>query len=446
MGDKIIKKPIVVVGAGLTGLVVAHELIKKGLSVIVIEKENQVGGLGRTLNYNGMKFDIGPHRFYSNNEEIVDYIYQILGSNLKEIKRSSLIYCQGRYFNWPLSFIDIFNLRFKTLFLILRDFVFNIKIVSIEPEVNYASYIKDRYGKTIYNIFFKNLSDKFLSCSADKIHWIWAKAGIEKAVIDERIYSRNLKDVALMLFRSKKFTKNYFYPINGVGMFADTLMSLIKDKGGVIKTSEEVIDIEIKDKQLTKVILKNEAILPSQVIWTAPLTILARILNYKELKLIYHPLQVFFLLFEEQDLLKKFQWCYYSDKNISFHRLSIPSCFSSNLAMPGKASIIIERSYDKSDEYSLSPLELKEKILNDLKEIRVVNKTAQIQDILIKRIDNAYPVYTLDFVEKKDDFLDYLKVFKNIKLAGRQGLFWYNNMDECIENALEVAEGINPLI
>ncbi len=442
MKDGIIKSPILVVGAGITGLVIAYELVKKDLPVIVLEKEDEIGGLAKTVNFNGNNFDIGPHRFYSSNEKIIDYIRQILDGSLKKIKRHSLIYCQGRYFNWPLSFIDIFNLHLKTLLSITGDFISNIRAASAVPKTNYEDYIKTGYGKTMYEIFFKNLSDKFLSYPANKIHWTWAKTGIEKAVIDEKIYSRNLEDIAWMLFKLKKYASNYFYPVNGIGMFTDTLASLIIKEGGVIKTGEEIIDIDFDDGEPAKVALKSGVIVPSQIIWTAPITNLAKVINCEEPRLVYHTLQLFFFSFKERDLLKKFQWCYYSDKDVSFHRVSMPSCFSRELAISGTSSVVIERSYDEDENHNNNSLELKDKMLYDLKKARVIKKTAQPQDILIKKIDNAYPVYNLGFMEEKDKFFNYLKKFENIKLVGRQGLFWYNSMDECIENALKVAEEV----
>ena len=61
-------KKIIIIGAGITGLVTAYELLKQGHKVVIAEKEADVGGLARSFKYNNMVFDIGPHRFFSNKE------------------------------------------------------------------------------------------------------------------------------------------------------------------------------------------------------------------------------------------------------------------------------------------------------------------------------------------------------------------------------------------
>ena len=118
------KQNILIVGAGITGLVCALELLKKGYNVTVIEKENKVGGLARSFNYENMIFDIGPHRFFSNKASINDYILKIFNNDYIVIQRKSAVLFENKYFSWPLNILSVFKMSFKNIVNILKDILF----------------------------------------------------------------------------------------------------------------------------------------------------------------------------------------------------------------------------------------------------------------------------------------------------------------------------------
>lgn len=440
------KKTIAVVGAGISGLVIAYELLKRGADVVLLEKDNRVGGLAKTFEYRGNKFDIGPHRFYSGKKSIIDYIHRIMKRELMKIERESLIFCKGKYFNWPLTFRDVFNLNLKMLSLIGYDFFSKMLDNEVRNPANFEDYIIQNYGQTIYEMFFKSLTSKFLSYPPEKIHPRWAEVGIQKAIIEEEIYSRNLKDLLRMLLRGVKTSTSFFYPPEGIGKFTETLCSLIRENRGVIETDVKIKALVVEDGIIKNIITQQGSIIPSLVIWTAPLTDLAQLLGYRDLNLIYRDLLLFGCLFKRKDLLKRFQWCYYSDEEILFHRISIPYYFSSQMSSGDKIFLVAEVSCKKEDFSWRHPGELIERVLIDLKKVSLIPEHSLPLDVIIKKVENAYPVYKLDFLQRKKEILDYLRKFKNLKLGGRQGLFWYNNMDECISQALKIAEEVSFLI
>ena len=114
MSDK--TKPIVVIGAGITGCVVAYKLASAGKKVILIEKGNEVGGLARTFRYGDFIFDIGPHRFYIGNKEIFSFICEILKEDYRIIQRNTSVFFLGKYHAWPLNPWILFNLPISILF------------------------------------------------------------------------------------------------------------------------------------------------------------------------------------------------------------------------------------------------------------------------------------------------------------------------------------------
>ena len=105
--------PVVIVGAGIAGLTLAHNLANAGKKVVVIEMEKDVGGLARSFRYDGFTFDIGPHRFHTDDQEVLQFIKKVLEPNLLTIRRKSGVYMFGKYFEWPLASSSIFRLSMR---------------------------------------------------------------------------------------------------------------------------------------------------------------------------------------------------------------------------------------------------------------------------------------------------------------------------------------------
>ena len=73
-------------GAGPAGLSAAYELTRHGTPVTVIEKDRQVGGIARTLEFMGCRFDVGPHRFFSKSPEIEALWTEVLGEQIRPVR------------------------------------------------------------------------------------------------------------------------------------------------------------------------------------------------------------------------------------------------------------------------------------------------------------------------------------------------------------------------
>ena len=106
-------KNVVVVGAGSAGLGVAYELSKNGIRCEVFDKNKEVGGLARSFEFRGHVFDIGPHRFFTKNDEVLSFWKNILGDDFLKVKRLTRIYYKNKFFYYPIQFFDAFkNLGF----------------------------------------------------------------------------------------------------------------------------------------------------------------------------------------------------------------------------------------------------------------------------------------------------------------------------------------------
>ena len=194
------KKKILVLGGGPCGLSAAWELSRYGHDVTVIEKESTVGGLCITNEYKGYRFDLGGHRFISKNKELVENVCNMMGNELLTSHRKSVILLKGKTFEYPLSAKDIFlkmgfwtNLKAFTSYLIATVF----KVIFRKKDISFEDWIVNRFGRTLYNLFFGPYTEKLWGISPKLISTDWAS---------QRISLLNLKDVLFRLFKLKKGT------------------------------------------------------------------------------------------------------------------------------------------------------------------------------------------------------------------------------------------------
>ena len=97
---------VVVCGAGPAGLTAAYLLAKAGHPVTVLEADDMVGGIARTVEYKGFRFDIGGHRFFTQMPAVQALWEELLGDELIDVPRLSRIHYEGKYFQYPLQPAD----------------------------------------------------------------------------------------------------------------------------------------------------------------------------------------------------------------------------------------------------------------------------------------------------------------------------------------------------
>jgi protoporphyrinogen oxidase len=434
-------KPIVIVGAGITGCVIARELARQGYKIIIIEKDASVGGLAKTFRYGNFSFDIGPHRFFSQKPQIIDFIKSILKDNYTTIARDSEVYFLQKYYPWPLGPRVIFGfpltITLKSGWDLLLMAVKNRK----KDSDNFEDYILTNYGPSLYNVFFKDYTQKFLGLEPKRVHSEWAREGMKRTIIDERLLSRNLFDILKLFFVFNPLKTEFIYPAEGIGSFCDRLSDEIRAYGGEILLNSSITDIKCDSGEIEEIFLENTSIKTRAVVWTGSLRAICSLLNLPWKGLEYLSLLLFNIEMNKP-ANRNYQWCYYGNSDLIFSRVTIPSSFSENMAPQPRTGLCAEVTCRQDDRCWGHPESLAQQVKKDLIKVGLVNQLKDIGNIYTEKVCDAYPVYTLNYPEYSKKVKENLGGIRNLMLAGRTGLFWYNNMDDCIENGLETAENI----
>lgn len=430
--------PVVVVGAGVTGLVTAHLLAEAGAKVIVIEREEEIGGLAKSFTYDdGFVFDIGPHRFHTANPNISTYLDRVLHRHATFFPRKSEVYFQGDYYRWPLHPKNLLQLPPS---LAARSFA-DLAVNGMKKYGNttFEDYVLRQYGPTLYEHFFRGYSEKFLGIHPRDTHSDWAKVGINRAIIDDKLEMQNLFHLLRStLTQFNKTEIDFLYPKGGLFKTWVQVAQMIEGLGGRIITGTPA-RLEGGNGRINAVWAGKERIEPSTVIWTAPITLACRQLGLEVPKLNYLGLLLFNVMVREE-APRDYQWCYYGAEDIVFNRISTPRFFCPTTAPSGTSGYCVEVTAMEGDERWRHAERLTDWVVDDLIRVGLMRDRKNLIDVRVERIKDSYPIYRKDYPEELDKARSQLSAYSNMTLAGRTGLFWYNNMDHSMENAMQLVK------
>lgn len=432
---------VVIVGAGISGLTFAERILQRGLPhpVIVIEKENSVGGLARSFRYGDYIFDIGPHRFHSYDDDVVNYIEDVLGNDKIIIDRSSGVWMFSNYHDWPLRPKTIFKLPFHIMLKCMFDLFSRPKA----RNDSFTDFIIERYGHTLYEIFFRPYTEKFLKYDCKFVHRDWASTGISRAVIDKKAKTDNIYEVLKSTLMPAAVDTKFIYPRSGGnGEFCEKLKKRIEALGGQILLSEEVVRIDTARDKVERVVLKGgRHFKVKDVFWTAPISELVLMLTPEQnLPKMDYISTILVNYIVDGQVLNPYQWCYFGTADSPIERISIPNNFNDHNAPPGKSSICVELTCNEGDNLWQYPESMDEIIRKFLVKTKVVNDGSVIRDVHFERVANTYPLYKLHYRKDLETNLEGIKRFHNVCTMGRTGGFWYNNQDHSIKQAIDFAK------
>ena len=432
----------VIVGAGVAGLTLAHQLLEAGRSVLLIERHQRVGGLAKSFLYEiegkSCIFDTGPKRFHTEDPQVRDFIVRVLDGQYLEIGRQSSVYLFGRYFNWPLSTKDVFKLPLSIQLRVGFDLV--RKLVHSDETANdhrFQSYILNQYGPTLYHAFFKGYTEKFIGIPATEVHEDWATTGINRSIIDNKAKGNSIFELARSVLLPPTVKTIFLYPqVRGFGNFCERLATAIRAMGGTILTETTVDQI---DGSTRTIYFNDDDAGFSSLVWTGNLHDLGRLLG-EQFPFLEYLSTIFYNIVLRSRPRRKDQWIYYGDSNLQIVRVSIANNFAPYLVPEPWGGLIVEKTCRYQDDIWNNPASLQSVISDELWRVGLISSDSDILSTMVEPVRDTYPVYHLHY---RKGFSQIMAAVKKrhpyITLLGRTGAFWYNNSDHSISLALRMA-------
>jgi len=453
---------IIVIGAGPAGLTAAYCLTKETPSVLVIEKDPvYVGGISRTVRYNGFLFDIGGHRFFSQSKEVVDLWQEILPNDFIERPRLSRIFYGRNYYSYPLNaFEALFNLGLIRSAACLLSFVY-AKANPIKNPRTFHEWVRNQFGEKLFSIFFKTYTEKVWGMSCDEISADWAAQRIKG--LDLGVAVINALKRALLPKRSAKAGKGavvktliegFQYPRKGPGMMWEAAARKITERGGKLLMGREFMslafDLESKiwNVEVTTADCRRENYTARHIISSAPIRELVNkiapvptSLNHAQ-QLRYRDFLIVALIVNEPDIIPD-NWIYIHDPAVKVGRVQNFRSWSPEMVKPGMSCFGLEYFCFEGDGlWSAPDADLIALAKNEIAKIGLI-ASEDVVDACVVRQPKAYPVYDEDYRDHIAAIRhDLENTYPTLHLVGRNGMHKYNNQDHAMMTAMLTARNI----
>jgi protoporphyrinogen oxidase len=431
------QKDFLIVGAGVAGLTFAHSVLGEGKTALVVERNDHVGGLARSFRYGDFFFDVGPKRFHTEDPEVLSFLLSVLGDEYLVVDRSSAVHLFGRYFPWPLDQRALFRLPFSVMLSAGFDL---LRRKPPADENSFTEYTRSKYGDTLYRLFFKPYTEKFLQIPCESVHVDWAKTGINRAVIDKRVKTDSLFDLVKNVLIPRPVVTEFIYPSRGgFGTFCEMLGGAVRARGGGVLLENTVTSISTSGDRVVEVTLQGGRKLePGHLIWSGNLGALAKLLG-KEPPPLRYLSTVLYNIEVEAEVLQKEQWIYFGGRDTELSRVSITTEMAPYMAPSGKTGLCVEVTGFEGEGVWKDPEALVPRILEDLVRLKLVAAKEDFGAVHIERVRDTYPIYDLRYKESFALAARMVKPLSNLKLLGRTGAYWYNNSDHSMKMSLQLA-------
>jgi len=442
----------IILGGGLAGLSAAYALSKAHNRTLVIEQDAVVGGLSKTIESRGFRFDLGGHRFYTRNGRVERFVRDLMGEELLEVSRSSKVYMRGKYFDYPLKPSNaVLGLGVPATLKILSDYgrEASKNILRNTEKVSLEDWVVSKFGRTLFDIYFKEYSEKVWGMDCASISSEWVAQRIQNLSLGTAIKNAFFKFSGREL---PTLADNFLYPAFGIGRISEKLESAVQENGRVL-TGTRIERVCHSKFQIRWLITKNgedkEAVLGQEFISSVPLTALVRMLDPKPPEevlaaangLRYRDLVVVVVMLDRERVTDQ-SWIYVPERRIAFGRLHEPKNWSPAMAPPGKTHLVAEYfCFENSPVWNADDGGLIERTVDDLEKLGLI-ETGEVIGGAVVRVPRAYPLLEVGYRKHYDTIWNYLNRFENLHVLGRGGSFRYLNMDHVIEAGLNMAENV----
>ena len=426
-----------IIGSGISGLVTAFELAKKGKNVRVYEKLEVVGGLARTEVVDGVSYDCGPHLFHTNNSEIRDYWLTLIKNQVREPDLYGANLIKGKVYEYPISIESMEKQFTKDEIKIIKQQIASTNKEDLAHSKNYADFVKNLAGDFLTDLFFTKYPEKLWGIPTTELSAKFAPRRVEIREKQRAFHSGKDKWAGVLK--------------QGCGTLANAIESRLNSLGVYVEFNKELDSIELSKKDSKnhtknikslnftdnpKVILNDNDV----VISTIPITKMSQLLN-SENKLWYRNLKIPCILINKKiDLPGSYDWVYVDDPEIIFHRITLQNSFSENGIPAGNSILSLEIACSDGDEIDITKdSKIIERCLDGLVSLEIINR----KDIVSTHLINAKNVYPAIFVGYEEELTKAKTVTDNISnlyMHGALAEYEYSDLQVLTAKSIDLVD------
>ncbi len=450
---------VAIIGAGPAGLTAGYLLAKAGKRVAIIEKDAAyVGGISRTVEHQGYRFDIGGHRFFSKSQAVVDLWNEILPDDFIQRPRMSRIYYEGKFYSYPLrAFEALRNLGLWRSAMCMASYL-QYKLFPIRDVRSFEDWTTNQFGHKLYSIFFKTYTEKVWGMPCDEMSADWAAQRIKGlslwgAVVDGLKRSLGLNRAPNDGQAVKTLLETFRYPRLGPGMMWDAARDRIVEMGGQVIMGHGLKQLAADGAggwRMTATGPEGDVVIrAAHAISSAPMRELAARLHplpattLEASRLKYRDFLTVALMIRSPDLFPD-NWIYIHDSKVQVGRVQNFRSWSPEM-VPDQDIACVGLEYfcfEGDGLWSSTDEALVEQATREM----AILGLCQPEDVVggaVVRQEKAYPVYDEDYAANVAAMRAELEErFPTLHLVGRNGMHRYNNQDHAMMTAMLTVENI----
>lgn len=433
---------VAILGAGPAGLACAERLVSNGVKVVVLDKNEKVGGLARTEEFKGHLFDVGPHRFFTKNEEVESFWKKCAGDELISVKRLTRILYRNKLLQYPLQPFDALRgLGFwRSCYAVSSYLWAKLRWRKRQPK-NFEDWVISRFGRVLYEAFFKTYTEKIWGIPCHEIGVEWA---------EQRIKGLSLSEVVRSAFRLGSRTKvkslidEFMYTKRGAGVVYENIAKKIRTSGSEVLLDTRVVGIERDGLTVSAITYETasgerQTIAVSHVFSSIPLTEFVLQVSPQApaacitaARKLYYRDHITVNLILPRTRIFPDQWIYIHNPNVRMARVSEYGNFSPAMASKDTCAISVEYfCFAHEPLWETADDDLVKMALRELKLVELISSEECLGAYVVREPD-SYPAYYLGHRPHFNVLKQFVASFGNVDAIGRGGMYKYNNQDHSI--------------
>ena len=444
---------VVVIGAGPAGLTAAYEFGRRGKKVRVFEADEVVGGISRTVERDGWRFDIGGHRFFTKVAPVEAFWHEILpDEDFLMRPRMSRIFYGNKFYDYPLKATNALrNLGIIEAVRCVLSYLW-VRIHKPKDTTTFEGWTAARFGWRLYRTFFKTYTEKVWGVPATDIQADWAAQRIKnlslgKAIFNALLPRRNQKDIASLI-------EEFQYPKYGPGMMWERCTELVRDQGSTVTLTTRVESITRGDQGAKSVSVRDangsQQYPCDHIISTMPINELLAVINPSAPPEVLaaaaglkHRDFLTVAIVVPQEFAFPDNWIYIHAPEVRVGRIQNFGSWSPYLVKEGRTCLGLEYFVSIGDDLWVMPDDdLVELAKREIATLGLADPT-RVEAGFVVRMPKAYPVYDIDYQANVETIRTWLtQNMPNVHPVGRNGMHKYNNQDHSMYTAMLTVENI----